>query len=780
MTLTRAPGVLIVALGLLAVGFAQEPAKPTWSYLPELLRPFWEGEIVEGESVLFIKDENSGDARASVVFPIRDVLAVKNSVGDVTYEDGKDFVWKPDSREIVIPAGSRIPTRTPQDMRRPAKTQKYELTHRDGNGEIYFGARLEYAEMQTCITYRHEPNLWQGDVPKFDPQMLPRSVARLVSREPLTIVTLGDSISAGANATALYDAAPYQPAYPELVRRQLAERFRNQVELKNLAVGGTDTVWGLTQVDKVVEAQPHLVILAFGMNDSAGRSAESYKENTKSMIAKIREKLPDCEFILVASMLGNRDWIRLQHEAFPQYRDALKELVEPGIALADLTSIWTSFLELKKDWDQSGNGVNHPNDFGHRVYAQVITTLLDPRGEPFAVVEPPKAVETGPVKLIERRLLGNYTYSYACAAFDLDGDGDLDLTSSDAEPNSNLYLLLNDGQGSFQHSFIQKYAGLTDQPIRLERHAIGDINRDGRPDVVIVDNLLSDIRWFENPGRESIAQPWKLNRVAQASEVPGSYDVALADFDADGDLDVAASSWRLGNRFEWFENVGTPGSGGKWQRHEIVNEIGETRTIAVADFNRDGKPDLLGTARTSNQIVWFANSGKPTTEPWTMTVIDDKTVAPVHGHPTDIDGDGDLDVLMAFGIVAPVAANSPDSHQIAWHENVGKPGLGTEWKKHLIARGFSQGFEAVAGDLDGDGDQDVIATGWSPAGQLAWFENTGDPQTGWKQHAIKQNWSNAVTVIVADLDKDGRLDIVACAERGANELRWWRNSGPAN
>ena len=373
------PFPLFCLLAFTAFAVADEPVKPTWRYVPELMRPFWQGEVIEGESVLFIKDEKTGEARAAVLFPIQEVLSVKNSVGDVAYENGKDFVWKADSREIVIPVGSRIPTKTLQELRRPAKSQKYELTHRDGNGEIFFGGRLEYAEMQTCITYRHAADLWKAPVPKFDPKMLPQSVAKLVNKQPLSIVTLGDSISAGANASALYGAAPYQPAYPELVRRQLAERFQGPVEMKNLAVGGTDTGWGLTQIDKVVEAQPQLVILAFGMNDSAGRSAKSYQETTKAMIAKIREKLPECEFILVASMLGNRDWIRLKHEAFPQYRDALNELVEPGIALADLTSIWTGFLELKQDWDQTGNGVNHPNDFGHRVYAQVITTLLEPK-----------------------------------------------------------------------------------------------------------------------------------------------------------------------------------------------------------------------------------------------------------------------------------------------------------------------------------------------------------------------------------------------------------------
>lgn len=772
-------GFLLLLPTLFGHGVAQDAPPPAWKYDAELLRPFWQGDTVVGESVLFIKDAQSGEARAAVLFRVLEMLAVRNSAGDVTYENGKDFVWKPDSREIVLPAGSRIPSRTAAELRRPAKSQKYELTHRDGNGEVFFGGRLEYAEMQTCFTYRHAPGIWKGTVPTFDPRRLPRSVSKLVNREPLSIVTLGDSISAGANASSQYEAAPYQPAYPELVRRQLAERFHNKVTMQNLAVGGTDTAWGLTQVDKVVAAQPQLVILAFGMNDSAGRPAAEYQANTRKTIAAIRDKLPECEFILVASMLGNRDWVRLKQEAFPQYRDALQELVAPGIALADLTSIWTGFLELKRDWDQTGNGVNHPNDFGHRVYAQVITTLLDPHGEPDATAEAPKSIDAGPLKLTEQRLLGNYTYSYACAAHDLDGDGDLDLTSSDAEPNSNLYLLRNDGQGKFQHSFIQKFAGRDEQPIRLERHAIGDINRDGRPDVVIVDNLKWDIRWFENPGSESIAQPWKLHRVAEPKEVPGSYDVALADFDADGDLDVAASSWRFGNRFDWFENVGSPGNGEKWLRHEIEGMIGETRTIAVADFNRDGKPDLLGTSRTGNQIVWFANSGKPATEPWKKTVIDGQTVAPAHGHPVDIDGDGDLDVLMAFGIVAPVAAGSPESHQVAWYENAGAPGLGQEWKKHLIGGSFAQGFEAVAGDLDGDGDQDVVATAWSPTGQLAWFENTGNPETGWKQHPIKQNWPNAVTVILADLDKDGRLDIVATAERGANELRWWRNGGRA-
>lgn len=388
MIRTTGFAALFLGLGLLRPAPADEPAprgtpaRPAPTLSPELLRPFWQGTVMEGESVLFIRDAATGQAQAAVLFPIEKVLAVRNSAGDVTYEEGRDYIWKPGSREIVLPAKSRIASRLPAELRRPAKSQKYELTHRDGNGEIFFGGRLEYAEMQTCITYRHAPDLWKGPVPKFDIEALPRSLHKLNGKEPLSIVVLGDSISTGCNASGWADGAPFQPAYPELLRQHLEARYQGKVALQNLSVGGTDTGWGLTIVDKVVEPKPDLVIVAFGMNDSAGRPAKEYQANIRALLDKIRERLPEAEFILVASMLGNRDWTRLKHEVFPQYRDALRELCEPGVALADLTSIWTGFLELKRDWDQTGNGVNHPNDFGHRVYAQVLSTLLIPDDRP--------------------------------------------------------------------------------------------------------------------------------------------------------------------------------------------------------------------------------------------------------------------------------------------------------------------------------------------------------------------------------------------------------------
>ena len=372
------------------------------------------------------------------------------------------------------------------------------------------------------------------------------------------------------------------------------------------------------------------------------------------------------------------------------------------------------------------------------------------------------------VRFSEHLIMDGYAYSYGIAAADLDGDGDLDLTSADALPHNQLYWFENDGQGNFTRHLIEE-----NYPDRLERHAIGDINGDGHPDVVIVENLRGDLLWYENSGKPRDDRVWKRHLITEAT-IPGAYDVALADFDGDGHLDVAASTWRLSNEFDWFQNSGTPEDDKPWTRHVIEADVAETRTIRVADFNGDGKPDLLGTASAAPLVVWYENPGKPATQPWKRHVIDDQSPRPTHGQPVDLDGDGDIDVLMAIGFNSP--DDTPNTHQIVWYENVGKPGNGTVWQKHVIGE-MPQAFEAVAGDLDGDGDLDVAATAWGPAGRLVWFENTGNKKEKWPMRVLKDKWIRANQVIIVDLNGDKRPDIVAGAERGSNEVRWWRNEG---
>lgn len=383
------------------------------------------------------------------------------------------------------------------------------------------------------------------------------------------------------------------------------------------------------------------------------------------------------------------------------------------------------------------------------------------------VVSQPKSGSGKSIRFTEHLIQDGYGYAFGVAAFDLDGDRRLDLTSADTTKNA-MYWFANDGKGKFTRHIIAK-----NEEGWLERHAIGDIDGDGKPDIVVVKNLHAQLVWFRNGGKPRDGKPWKRHFIAK--EFPRSYDVVLADLAGNGRLDVAASAW-VGNQFAWFENSGTHGDDKLWARHVIDSKVGETRTIRAADFNGDGRIDLLGSARTGNLVVWYENPGKPASRPWKKHVIDSESLQPTHGHAVDMDGDGDMDVVMALGMLAPAGAKN--SHQIVWYENVGKPGKGTQWVKHTIGR-LEQAFEAVAADLNGDGHLDVVASAWEGQGKIVWFENPGDPRKGpWKMHVLKENWPRANQVIVADLDGDGRPDIIATAERGANELRWWRNDGP--
>jgi len=375
-------------------------------------------------------------------------------------------------------------------------------------------------------------------------------------------------------------------------------------------------------------------------------------------------------------------------------------------------------------------------------------------------------VSSGPLQFEERLIRGGYGYAYGTAAADLDGDGDLDLTSTDAtNPDVNLLWFENDGQGSLTQHVIYG-----NDPSYCERHAVADIDGDGDQDIVVVQNKVGHILWFENDGTPADGKPWERHVITTAFW--RAYDVAPVDLDGDGDLDVAASGFR-GNLFAWFENPGLA-AGAEWTQYVIDENIADTRTICAADFNGDGKVDLLGTARLGNLVAWYEHPGDPTQVPWPRHDIDEESLEPGHGHPVDMDGDGDLDVVMAYGMRAePGQANT---HEVAWYENVGEPGVGSEWKRWVIG-GLPYGFEAVAGDLDGDGDLDVVGTGALTAGEVSWFENLGDPRGPWRKHFLKSNWAEANTVILMDLDSDGRLDIAATADVPSNELCWWRNLG---
>ncbi len=230
-----------------------------------------------------------------------------------------------------------------------------------------------FQDLQTLADYSpRQP--WIGTVPTTRSSELVRVVHRLITGQHCRVVLLGDSISEGCNASGFNGVPPGQPPYIDRLAAALRERFSAPVDVVNLSVGGKDSAWGATMKEKVAALRPDLVLLAFGMNDCG--PAVTFAANTWTMVRAIQRDCPDADIILVAGMTGNPDLTEFPQSRFEHYRDALKLMISPGVAVADVTSFWIDLLRRKPYTDLTGNGVNHPNDFGHRVYADVIGALF--------------------------------------------------------------------------------------------------------------------------------------------------------------------------------------------------------------------------------------------------------------------------------------------------------------------------------------------------------------------------------------------------------------------
>lgn len=343
----------------------------------------WEPGPITGESVLFIQPKD-GQPAAKLLFDVNKVLTVQSADGKKTFEAGKDFELAADGSGLLLPAGSRIPFRKETDLF-PPKGAPNSIGQRQGDpaSSIYFGEGHFFHDLQIEVSYlpRKEAR-WTGWKPAFAGKTLPGTLDKLRNKKGLTLAVSGDSISQGYNASGYTKSPPFLPPYPALVAAGLEKTYGTKVTLHNRAIAGWSVGQGVKDLDNLLKTKADLVILAYGMNDVGGRNPKGYKKAIQSMLTRIKEADPATEVILVAAMMGNPEWHHTPPDMFPKYRDALASLQGPGLALADMTAVWQTLMERKRFVDMTGNGVNHPNDYGHRLYAQAILGLLkEPRTE---------------------------------------------------------------------------------------------------------------------------------------------------------------------------------------------------------------------------------------------------------------------------------------------------------------------------------------------------------------------------------------------------------------
>jgi hypothetical protein len=301
--------------------------------------------------------------------------------------------------------------------------------------------------------------------------------------------------------------------------------------------------------------------------------------------------------------------------------------------------------------------------------------------------------------------------------------------------------------------------------------AVADLNNDGHLDVLFAFYDHESVAWYANDGERGFTGPRTVGFVDDAGSV------FAGDLDGDGDTDVVAGSLRDHGLF-LFENIdGT----GEFTEARVIDPSSTPLTVSGGDLDGDGDVDVV------TQAAWYDNTDAlGTMESHGLAGTLDGRDASVL--VADVDGDGDEDILCAI-------SDRRGNGVIAWQENIdGK----ASFELRSIAS-VSSNSVAVA-DLDSNGTLDIVASlaathdhpGSSAileSGSIVWYSNADGLGTFSEPVVIDADVPDPISVSAGDIDNDGDIDVVASSDGTDTEperIVWYANTdghgafGPAN
>jgi hypothetical protein len=289
-----------------------------------------------------------------------------------------------------------------------------------------------------------------------------------------------------------------------------------------------------------------------------------------------------------------------------------------------------------------------------------------------------------------------------------------------------------------------------------------DVNQDDWMDLIVIDYPGKLAFWYENPKNEP--GHWKKHLIHESVEV-GNESPAFVDVDGDGRMDLLCADSKE-KQMVWLRAPQSAGETG-WEKFVISekNAPGTDRFshgLGYGDVNKDGRKDCI-----IRQGWWEAPEDREQGN-WTFhpaSLGEDCSQM----HVLDVNTDGANDVISA----------SAHRYGIWWHEQIKDTDGSIGWEQHEISRAFSQSHSSSLTDVNDDGNPDLIVgkrffahndtdndPGAREPAMLYWFEYLPGAAPYFKPHEIDNDSGSGLNIVTEDLTKDGALDIAISNKKG--------------